>query len=488
YGIEGKLELEAAMGEGSEAAGFLELLQLLQRRMDQKEEKLAGQAAYQTHQSIQFSPAVMDDAPEHICLVDPENDDVVYMNNTMKRALNLPQDFKCYGHRCYELLLNRTSPCPDCTVRMLPLDTVISRHQRFGADDKDFVTREMLVHWKDRLLRMSIGFASDENGSQLRNLLSDETWAGEAITSGMAEKNPDLGLQKTVNKVGWNLQAERLLVFEESDDGTVSCSYEWFIPDYPAQKEELQSILIGKLAPLYRMFQTDKVVTIPDYTVFQQEHPEFWLPGVNIRNVISGHLESSGKSLGFTLVLNVLDQNFHEDSHILSTLTDFLAIMMQYRNSIRDALEHSMRDPLTGVLNRSGLARYLKTRKLQETAAVFSADINGLKTVNDLHGHLAGDRLIRTITDILVNVSDKDHVVRMGGDEFLMIREGMDETAADDLILQIRDICRVKGVSMALGYTIHTGAIDDMDEILRAADKAMYEDKGRYYHRRSTDR
>ena len=41
---------------------------------------------------------------------------------------------------------------------------------------------------------------------------------------------------------------------------------------------------------------------------------------------------------------------------------------------------------------------------------------------------------------------------------------------------------------MALGYTIHTGEFNDIDEILKKADKEMYADKGSYYHRRSTDR
>ena len=119
--------------------------------------------------------------------------------------------------------------------------------------------------------------------------------------------------------------------------------------------------------------------------------------------------------------------------------------------------------------------------------AIISGDINGLKAVNDTQGHLAGDRLICSIAGILEDFADADHVFRMGGDEFLLIREGMDEAGARLLVQQIKNTCRAEGVSLSLGYTIDSGNTEDADEILRKADQSMYEDKGRFYHRRSTD-
>ena len=224
------------------------------------------------------------------------------------------------------------------------------------------------------------------------------------------------------------------------------------------------------LVPLYRMLETNKVVMIADYPSFSQEHPDFWLPGYEIRNVLSGHLVNAGGSVGFTLVLNAYEENFHQAGYILSTLTDFLSVMIQNRNNISEALARSLRDPMTGVLNRAGLAKYLSARKRQETAAFVS-----------------GDHMIRGISDILVSFADKDHVVRMGGDEFLLIKEGMDDAGARDLIQRIKNTCQTEGYSIALSYTIHSGSIGNMDDIVRKADRAMYEDKGHYYHRRRSD-
>lgn len=97
--------------------------------------------------------------------------------------------------------------------------------------------------------------------------------------------------------------------------------------------------------------------------------------------------------------------------------------------------------------------------------------------MNDTQGHEAGDHLICSISKILVHLTDADHVVRMGGDEFLVIGEGMDDAGARNLIDQIKVSCLAQGLSLALGYTIHTGKITDIDAVLRKADEAMYEDK-----------
>lgn len=488
-GVEWHFEMDEVMGEGSEADGFVELISLLQTRLSRKHcnpaVRMQDDAA---NYNIQLPPAVLDDLPEQSVLIDPENNEVLFVNKAMKRALNLPDDFNPHGHRCFELLQGRSVPCANCIANTLPRDALAVRKQTFHASGRKFATRESLVYWKGRQLRMCICFPYDDPVDQVHNLLNNETWANEAITSGMAEKNPSDGIQKSVDHIGWNLQAERLMIFEERRDQTVSCTYEWCAPEYPVSKNELRSVLMQKLEPLYRMFQTNRVVVIPDYPAFQKQHPDFWLPGENIRNVISGHLMNSGRSIGFTLVLNANEQNLHQDGYILSTLTEFLAVMIQNRNSIQEALELSMHDPMTGVLNRAGLSRYLRTGMWSESSAFISGDINGLKAMNDSHGHLAGDRLICTISDILVSFADKEHVIRMGGDEFLMIKEGMNDAGAADLIRQIRETCRVRGVSMALGYTIHTGELNDIDEILKKADKEMYADKGSYYHRRSTDR
>ncbi|MGN0363457.1 MAG: GGDEF domain-containing protein [Bilifractor sp.] len=489
-GVECYLKVDCSMASGSEAEGFADLLRILEERMHRGGQNMEKMEEYHAmHHNLMVSPELLDTSPERIMLIDPENNDILFMNKAMKRDLNLPDNYSESGEKCYTLLNGRNTPCTFCQNSTMCFNLVKSGRARFHANGSAYVTREIMIRWKGRMARMVIGILDEaySDVSSARDLLNDELWANQSITSGMEEKNPSTGIQKTVSQIAWNLQAERFLVFEERSNGTVCCTYEWCIEGKPSLKEELQSVLIEKLKPLYRMFETNKMVMIPDYEAFCGEHPDFWLPVDDIRNVVSGHFMISGRSTGFTLVLNAFEETFHQKSIVLATLTDFLAVMIQNRKNIEEALEQSMRDPMTGVLNRAGLTRYLQRQSQEESVAVISGDINGLKAMNDHHGHLAGDRLIRSITAILVRFSDVDHVFRVGGDEFLMIREGMDDAGVRELIRQIKDTCRTKGLSIALGYTIHRGKLDDIDAVVRQADQAMYDDKGHFYHRRRTD-
>ena len=115
-------------------------------------------------------------------------------------------------------------------------------------------------------------------------------------------------------------------------------------------------------------------------------------------------------------------------------------------------------------------------------------DINGLKRVNDTQGHEAGDRLIRSAAQVLDEMKGLGKVFRMGGDEFLLIREIDAPKEAEELIHSLKDRYKARGISVALGAVTCRTPIPDVDQILTQVDRKMYKDKGVMYGRRSTDR
>ena len=156
----------------------------------------------------------------------------------------------------------------------------------------------------------------------------------------------------------------------------------------------------------------------------------------------------------------------------------------------------SLTDELTRLYNRRCYEEEIAAiheKGMDDDLALISADVNGLKPVNDSLGHNAGDELICGAAACLLSaVGSRGKVYRTGGDEFMAI------VHADDCPALIRDIrgkaaawrgIMVDTLSISAGYAAradHPGA--NLEELERLADQAMYEDKAGYYERAGIDR
>jgi diguanylate cyclase (GGDEF)-like protein len=135
------------------------------------------------------------------------------------------------------------------------------------------------------------------------------------------------------------------------------------------------------------------------------------------------------------------------------------------------------RDSLTQVMNRKYFDDKLASQNCQ---AVVMADIDFFKDVNDNHGHQCGDAALAAVASILnSSVRNLDHVVRYGGDEFLISFKGISHEVLKVRLEQMRakaekivlkDYPNVK-LTMSFGGTFGDGTVSDM---LSFADKALY--------------
>jgi diguanylate cyclase (GGDEF)-like protein len=148
-------------------------------------------------------------------------------------------------------------------------------------------------------------------------------------------------------------------------------------------------------------------------------------------------------------------------------------------------------DQLTGLLNRKEVLdrldalRRRRPRTGRDIAAVF-CDVDEFKAINDTHGHVAGDELLRVIAERMrASVRSGDTVARFGGDEILVILDGvhdLDEAVriAKKLHREVRQPIAIPGGSvratLSVGVTLAT-ADESIDTLLSRADQAMYEAK-----------
>ena len=154
-------------------------------------------------------------------------------------------------------------------------------------------------------------------------------------------------------------------------------------------------------------------------------------------------------------------------------------------------------DSLTQLRNRAFYMDELNrlSRKGPWPLSVLVMDLNGLKQVNDEHGHVAGDALLRRAGEVFNKVNSfQVCVARTGGDEFAMLLPGSDEHGAQAIIDQIHSVLELNNqfytnhkLSIAIGMaTCHSS--DQLEATLIRADRAMYVEKTRFYQEQHIER
>lgn len=140
-------------------------------------------------------------------------------------------------------------------------------------------------------------------------------------------------------------------------------------------------------------------------------------------------------------------------------------------------------DPLTGLVNRRGAAEAIAdaaARSRNESVALLVIDLDGFKDVNDNSGHLAGDVVLKRVSQALrATARGEDMVARWGGDEFIVVAV-LDEDRALALGDRLRDTIKQRAgaaasieVTGSVGVAVRDAPIDDLAWLQRA-DEAMY--------------
>jgi diguanylate cyclase (GGDEF)-like protein len=190
--------------------------------------------------------------------------------------------------------------------------------------------------------------------------------------------------------------------------------------------------------------------------------------------------------------------------------TELLARSINYaveRKHAQLELERlALHDGLTGLANRSLLVdrlaqTFARSEREPQHVSLFFCDLDGFKLINDSLGHEAGDEVLRTVAARLAAlVRPNDTVARFGGDEFVLVCDGIDDREAVAVALRIADAlsepieldARPLAMTASIGIAVaQSGVPERGEELIRKADNAMYEVKqrggGTYaFHDRST--
>jgi len=192
---------------------------------------------------------------------------------------------------------------------------------------------------------------------------------------------------------------------------------------------------------------------------------------------------SSGK-----VIIIVIQQADIKDifDNVVGNLNIFIDVT-QSRETDRRLKELAYTDALTGLCSRHYLFHKLDSRPRTENLFVLTIDLDNFKQVNDEFGHEVGDHVLQQAAQMIKQVFPDDLNVRLGGDEFLIVRIGANQkdffvSDAAEILQRLEDMFRVqvhsKNISMSGGIAFSIGgAYEDFDALLRDSDKALYRAK-----------
>jgi diguanylate cyclase (GGDEF)-like protein len=251
---------------------------------------------------------------------------------------------------------------------------------------------------------------------------------------------------------------------------------------YPVSGCRLCSMSVQRMRPLI------STITSPDDILLPLD------PGLGIHSYLGVPVVFRDHATGLIALYNVGAHPFTEkDAQVAELFANQVAIALDNSRRVEQMEKQAVTDELTGLCNRRAFADMAekevgRARRYQRPLALILFDIDHFKAVNDTHGHLIGDQVLRVLAATVRKiVRATDTVCRFGGEEFIVLMPEAKRDEALALAERLRE--KVSDITVVapegtLSLTISLGVAgleSDKDETLESlvgrSDKAMYEAK-----------
>jgi diguanylate cyclase (GGDEF)-like protein len=204
-------------------------------------------------------------------------------------------------------------------------------------------------------------------------------------------------------------------------------------------------------------------------------------------------LEWRGKTMGVLGAARWQGGLGRTERSLLEAVALEVAVALQNARLYHLAVEAADHDGVTGLLNHRAIIQQVSTQMKEASAsgqplAVILMDLDNFKRINDTHGHLVGDQILKCVSTALLECCGEGHLAgRYGGDEFILVCPGADATAARTLAenikarLQAAEVSHPGGgtlpVSASIGVALYPQMAASQHELLALADVNLYESK-----------
>jgi diguanylate cyclase (GGDEF)-like protein len=199
--------------------------------------------------------------------------------------------------------------------------------------------------------------------------------------------------------------------------------------------------------------------------------------------------------IGVIELVNSYDELVFDDvdQSILTAIADFAAIALVNARNFDRINELVVTDDLTGLFNSRHFGQlieseFLRALRYQTELSLVFLDLDRLKSINDIHGHLVGSRMLSELGRLIgANIRDCDRAARYGGDEFVIILPQTGKQQAVNMAVKMLELMRStkfysdeqQEICLTASFGVATYPQDgnSKTELLRSADIAMYHAK-----------
>lgn len=349
------------------------------------------------------------------------------------------------------------------------------------------------------LIDLSIGMAvvfmyiasmSEQNGemyqllkkkTEIEERLSISVTLNECVKTLSSGEDIDVAVNNLLGVINGYFDADRCYIFRILEDGkTLQNTYEYVREGVSAQIENLQEVPIDVISVWMECFEKDEIYfmsNIEQETGFESYD---MLQEQEVDRLLAVPLKKQKKIIGFLGVDN--PRNHYDDATLLSSIQYFITNSMDRKERQQQLENLSYRDMLTGLYNRNKYIMVLEsyTGKTLHHVGTAYIDLNGLKKINDLYGHEAGDREICQAASAIAAVFPESSF-RVGGDEFVILETEIPEEEFRKKMDELHTVMESRKVSVSNGILWRAEEHDIVD-MLKQADNIMYDAKEKYHN------
>lgn len=429
-----------------------------------------------------------EDLEEILYVADVETYELVYLNRYGRSVFRIEDEDNYAGKRCYEVLQGRREPCPFCTNSQLKEGKFIEWTYRNPLLKAPYRIKDTIVEYEGRQYRMEFAMDVEKEKQEAQKLdlaavRHYEELINECFLKVRAVTDMDEALSFMLHYLGTHISCNAVMIYESRERKWLLNTYSWSRTEKAPEKKLLELSVAEPVTKWYETFFHNEPLLLTDMEKLCRDMPALSkvLSPEQVRRMILIPLLAKAEVVGFVRIDDPPEKQMNAVAEMCKILSHFIVSLIQQRDLIRNLEQISFRDQMTGAMNRYALNSYLARAHLERDMGLIYCDLIGLKRVNDRFGHASGDRTIIQAYQVLGGMFPEDQIFRMGGDEFLVVREGVGREKFQESVEQLKAAAVSSRCWLSIGSAWCQAGGKSFNDLMNEADENMYENKRTYY-------